>query len=107
MTTHIGAGPIIPVTSITEGAPPNASVGGPAIPVYVYTSIPAGRQRSGGKPLRVRFLSASDLRQNGGAYVLEGRPQAMPVIVTTAAASGGEIGDVPVPVFDVTAINYP
>lgn len=96
MPTLIGASPILPIVS--DSARPTS--GGVAIPVYLYTSGSAGA----GSATPVRFISASELRVNGGQYVLEGRPTAMPIIaVTGRAVQGGSA----IAVYDVTALNYP
>lgn len=102
MTTKIGSEPVLAVVS----SPSAPVVGAPAIPVYVYSALPAGRSQSGAKPIPVRFISASDLVQNGGAYRLEGRATALPVISVGAGVYGAQGGDA-IPVYDVTNLNYP
>lgn len=102
MTTAIGSGPLIPVVS----SPSSPVQAGPALPVYVYTSLPAGRSQSGAKPIPVKFLSASDLVQNGGSYTLAGPPTALPVISVAANVYGVQGGSA-LPVYDVTNLVYP
>lgn len=102
MTTAIGSEPLIPVVS----SPSSPVQAGPALPVYVYTSLPAGRSQSGAKPIPVKFLSASDLVQNGGSYTLAGPPTALPVI-SVAANTYGVQGGSALPVYDVTNLVYP
>jgi hypothetical protein len=103
MPTRIGAEPIQPIVS---QAAPYPVKGGAAIPVYLYTSLPAGRGQASGKAIPVRFITASDLIQNGGQYQLMGRPQSMPVIAVSVATYGA-VGGAAIAVYDVTNLNYP
>lgn len=96
MPTNIGAGSITPIVSDST-RPTNE---GAAIPVYLYTSGNAGA----GSAVAVRFISASELRANGGKYALEGLSVAIPVIVVTGRpVQGGSA----IPVYDVTSLNWP
>lgn len=102
VTIHIGSESVLPVESVST----SGSDGGVAIPVYLYTSatLPADRKTQGARPMRVKFLAASDLIQNGGKYKLVGRATALPVIAVT---TNGEKGGKPISVYDVTNLTYP
>lgn len=91
-------GPAIPVSVNTD----RAIMGGTAIPVYGYASAPTdGRPAQAGAAMPVRVLTAADLVQNGGTWVLEGRYAAMPVY--TAPASSGVMGGPAIAVYPINA----
>lgn len=91
-------GPAIPVSVNTDRAP----MGGTAIPVYGYASAPTdGRPAQAGAAMPVRVLTAADLVQNGGTWVLEGRYAAMPVY--TAPSSSGVMGGPAIAVYPINA----
>lgn len=56
------------------------TIGASAIPVYGYTSLPAGMQVEGGSAIPVRVISDSELRQNGGVFIVDGDPQPMQIM---------------------------
>ena len=64
-----------PIKQVTSGA----VKAGPAIPVYGYDAPPTDRAAGAGPAIPVKMLTDADLRQNGGAYVVAGDPQPMPV----------------------------
>lgn len=73
--TNVQAGPAQCVIVATD----TETQGGPAIPVYGYPGQPGGGRSVIGKRMRVKVITAADLRLNGGAYWLEGRPFAIPM----------------------------
>src|SRR5437899_2495600 len=97
MATRIGAGAITPVVNSAS----TQVAGGPAIPVYVYASVPSGGALRGGSARPVKFLASGDLVQNGGQYRLAAGYSAMPVIVVAGNAYGVQ-GGAAIPVYDVT-----
>lgn len=99
-TPHIGAEAITPVISATGRIQGNS-----AIPVYVYTSIPADRRGLGMAAQPVVFITDSDLVENGGQYKLEGRLTALPVI--QVAAGSQLLGMAAIAVYDVTNKDWP
>lgn len=96
----IKGGAAIPVKQMTSG-PVKA---GPAIPVYGYAGTPADRPASSGPARPVKVLTDADLRQNGGAYVVAGEAQAMPVY--DAPAGMAVAGEAAIPVYPVNAVNW-
>lgn len=72
----IEGGSALPV-SIDEDANP---VGGPALRVYGYTPATVDRPIEGGPARRVKVLTSADLVENGGAWRVEGRVHALPVV---------------------------
>lgn len=100
MTTHIQGGPIMRVVN----SPTTKVAGNVAIPVYVYASLPADAHVLGGPAQAVVFITAAQLRSNGGQYSLEGRPQAVAVQqVTGVPVAGGPA----IPVYNVTNLAWP
>lgn len=75
MTLPISGQNAQPVSVVTD----EVTIGAPAFPVYGYDSVPTDRGVLAGAALRVKVLSASDLLENGGRYVLQGSPIAVPV----------------------------
>ncbi len=95
--TRIEGGAALPVTVDATRRVQGLS----AIPVYGYDTLPTdGREVIGGAALPVHVLTAADLRQNGGAYYLEGRA-AIPVY--TAEATRPVFGGPAIPVYPVNA----
>lgn len=90
---HPDGGAALPVHAVS-----GASIGGPAIPVYVVSD---GRPTLGQPPRRVKLITDADLTINGGNYWIEGRPFAMPVAVSTATS--GDEGNVAIPIYAVNA----
>lgn len=64
-------------TPVYESAGP--ILGQAAIPVYVVTT----GATEGGAALPIVFITANQLKVNGGAYALQGRPTALRIIVKT------------------------
>lgn len=91
-------GPAIPVQVVTS----TEREGGSAIPVYGYATLPTDGRTVEGRPARrVVVISDADLIQNGGRYILEGRPYALPVMT---APAGSEVeGNIPIAVYPVNA----
>lgn len=82
--TNPEGGAAIPVSIDTT----RTVMGGAAIPVYGYSSVPTdGRPAMGGAAIPVRVLAAADLKENGGMWTLEGRPFAMPVYTAPATTT--------------------
>lgn len=100
MAVKPDGGPAIAVSVNTD----RPIQGGSAIPVYGYTSAPTSRPAQGGAAQPVRVLTAADLVQNGGTWVLEGGP-AMPVF--TAPASSGVLSGPALPVYPVNPSEWP
>lgn len=72
----VEGGPALPI-SIDEAA---STVGGPALRVQGYTPDTVDRPVQGGPAQRVKVLTSADLVENGGAYRVEGRVHAIPVV---------------------------
>jgi hypothetical protein len=98
MTKGGAAWPVRQVTTGTVKA-------GPAIRVYGYKAAPADRSSVGGAALPIKIITDADLRQNGGAYVLTGDIQAIPVY--TASASSGVQAGPAIPVYVVNPSQWP
>lgn len=80
--TRVKGGGALPVRQNTTGP----VQGGPAKRVYGYTAAPGDRPAIGGPAQPVRVLTDADLRANGGDYVLDGDPVAMPIYDAPAGA---------------------
>lgn len=91
----------IPVTVISS----ELTEGGVAVPVYGYTSAPAGCAVVGQPARRVKVLTSSDLVSGGGRYRVDGRPYAMPVY--TAPADLPVLGEAPLLVYAVNEDEWP
>ena len=77
---------------------------GPALLVYGYKSAPADRPAAGGAAMPVKVLSASDLKQNGGAFDLAGDVQAIAVYTSTDShVQGGPA----IPVYVLNPTQWP
>lgn len=94
--TNPQAGPAQSVIVVTDAE----SQGGPALPVYGWTGQPSDGRSVVGKRMRVKVITAADLRINGGAYWLEGRPFALPVSSLATGESTQE-GNIAVAVYIV------
>ncbi len=100
MTTWItGTGPAQSVVVVTD----SEVEGGPAIPVYGWTGLPTdGRPVEGAPAQRVKVISTSDLKENGGKFQLVGSPTAMPVSGSASVPSVVE-GNIAIAVYPVNS----
>ena len=93
MTNPVPEGASVQAVSVTTAANPVQQ--GTAIPVYGYADINSlgAKALTAGAAMRVRVLTNAEMSWNGGSYVLEGRPLAMPVVPAPAGmpVTGGPI----------------
>lgn len=93
MTNPVPEGDSVQAVSVTSAANPVQQ--GTAIPVFGYANINSlgAKGIKGGAAMRVRVLTDAEMSWNGGPYVLEGRPLAMPVVPAPAGLpiTGGPI----------------
>lgn len=89
-------GNAVPMKVVT-GIEPKGNV---AIPVYRYTSYPTdGRQVLGQAAIPIVAITDSQLTQNGGRYLVQGLPYAVPALIVTSDV--GVQGTEPIAVYFV------
>ncbi len=75
MSMNVQAGAAMQVSAVTGQAPQ----GNVARPVHTYHAVPSAGVQGAPVAQAVVYITAGQLRQNGGTYFLSGDPVALPV----------------------------